>query len=313
MNSLQTIHTQTNTTQTQSSSALDLTTTVLATLTSPLTRRAYKSRIDKFLAYVKGKGVGLDWMTVEGYIAYVRDEQKLSISSRNQSLAAIKKLAQVSAKAGVLSWDEYIRIAGIKGGAVRGRRTGNWLGEEVAVRLLAVGGSDAKSCRDRLILALMIGGGLRRSEVVGVRWGQVQERDGRLVLVDVMGKGERMRSVPLPEWVRGLLRDWQGASGMPGVDELLIRSMDGTSLSVNGVWDVVKVRAKEAGIAQLAPHDLRRTFAKLARTGGASIESVQTALGHSSVSTTERYLGTAMEMELGKAACDRVLAKKEVA
>ena len=74
-------------------------------------------------------------------------------------------------------------------------------------------------------------------------------------------------------------------------------------MSADAIADVVATYARPLGW-DLAPHDLRRTFAKLARSGQAPLEQIQLALGHQSIQTTQRYLGS--ELDLADAACDRL-------
>lgn len=73
-----------------------------------------------------------------------------------------------------------------------------------------------------------------------------------------------------------------------------------------GIYYVVLAAARAAGIPEIRPHDLRRTCAKLALSGGADVIQIQKNLGHSSVQTTERYLGTDLEIRPGKAAFDMI-------
>ncbi len=77
----------------------------------------------------------------------------------------------------------------------------------------------------------------------------------------------------------------------------------GVGLSTQAIADVVADYARPLGIA-VAPHDCRRTFAKLALKGGARLEQIQLSLGHASIRTTERYLG--VEQDLTDAPCDRL-------
>lgn len=76
-------------------------------------------------------------------------------------------------------------------------------------------------------------------------------------------------------------------------------------LSPQGVFYVVQRASKRAGF-DIAPHDLRRTHAKLSREGGAPIEQISRVLGHASVQTTEIYLGSALELRLGKSSPDHI-------
>lgn len=78
------------------------------------------------------------------------------------------------------------------------------------------------------------------------------------------------------------------------------------SLGPQGLYYVVRDAAKRAGLPHLAPHDIRRTYSRLARQGGATLEQIQVTLGHESIETTQRYLGTTLELREGLACGDYI-------
>ena len=78
----------------------------------------------------------------------------------------------------------------------------------------------------------------------------------------------------------------------------------GKSLTARAIFEIVRGAGAKIGVANLAPHDLRRTFAKLAHQGKAALEQIQPSLGHASVTTTERYLG--VRQDLTDAPCDHL-------
>ena len=164
-----------------------------------------------------------------------------------------------------------------------------------------------KGLRDRAILALMIGAGLRRSEVSNLTFDHIQQREGRWVIVDLVGKGNRVRTVPMPSWAKYAMDEWtQTANIESGNVFCSINKGDnisGDSITPQAVHDVVKQYSDSLGI-EIAPHDLRRTFAKLAHKGGSGLDQIQLSLGHASIKTTEKYLG--VEQNLHDAPCDRL-------
>jgi len=110
-----------------------------------------------------------------------------------------------------------------------------------------------------------------------------------------MGKGGHVRTVPVPDWVKSELEVWLAAAG---IDRgRLFRRVNkvgkawGGGITVKAVWHIVKESAKCIGVPKLAPHDLRRTCARLCHASGGELEQIQFLLGHVSVQTTERYLG----------------------
>lgn len=282
-------------------------------VTSPHSKRAYRRQIQSFLEWYDGMGrPGFTKGTVNKYRAALL-EQGQSASSVNLALSAIRKLATEAADNGYLDPTAAAGVERVPGASRRGVRMGNWLVREQAQKLIdAPDTSMLKGLRDRAILAVMVGGGLRRAEVARLVWADVQMREARWVIVDLVGKGNRVRTVPIPSWVKVALDDWrQGLAVAAGIwpDEarrvfVSINkggAVSGEALTPQAVYNVVAEYAEETGL-QVAAHDLRRTFAKLAHKGGAALDQIQLTLGHSSIRTTEQYLG--VEQNLTQAPCD---------
>jgi len=180
-------------------------------------------------------------------------------------------------------------------------RVGNWLSMRQAQALLnAPDVSTKKGLRDRAILAVLLGCGLRRSEVAALTLRHIQQRDSRWCIVDLIGKQGRVRTVPMPTWVKGAIDAWTIAVGI--AEGHVLRpigrgdEMRGDRLSEKVVWQLLQRYAATAGVQGIAPHDLRRTCAKLCRAAGGELEQIQLLLGHASVQTTERYLGTKQDL-----------------
>jgi len=149
--------------------------------------------------------------------------------------------------------------------------------------------------RDYAMLALLFGCGFRRSELVGLELEEIQIRQGHWAVVDLIGKGGHIRTIPIPEWVKAALDQWTRAAAV--TEGRIFRAVAragkvwGKGISQNVVSYVVKGCCERAGWEHIAPHDLRRTCAKLCHTSGGELEQIQFLLGHASVQTTERYLG----------------------
>jgi integrase len=145
------------------------------------------------------------------------------------------------------------------------------------------------------------GGGLRRSEVVGLTLDQLQTREGRLVIVDLVGKGRRLRTVPVPSWSKQLLDAWRRHSDVSQgkVFRMVLKGgkRQEAGVTANIVWYAVKRCARQAGIANLAPHDLRRTCARLCHDYSGELGQIRFLLGHASVRTTERYIGSKQQLQ----------------
>jgi integrase/recombinase XerD len=182
-----------------------------------------------------------------------------------------------------------------------GIRVGNWLTVRQAQSLLnAPDVRTVRGLRDRAILAVLLGCGLRRSEVAALTFTHIQQRDGRWCIVDLRGKHGRVRTAPMPTWVKVAIDAWTSAAGV--IDGQIFRPVNradrvgGERLGEKVVWQMLRQYAVQVGTPGLAPHDLRRTCAKLCRAAGGELEQIQLLLGHASVQTTERYLGTKQDL-----------------
>lgn len=116
---------------------------------------------------------------------------------------------------------------------------------------------------------------------------------GHWAVVDLIGKGGHIRTVPIPAWVKAALDQWIRAAKV--TEGKIFRAVArlgkvwGDGISRNVVWYVVRTCCQNAGLEHIAPHDLRRTCAKLCHDRGGEIEQIQFLLGHASVQATERY------------------------
>jgi integrase len=181
------------------------------------------------------------------------------------------------------------------------RRLGNWLTREQAKELLAVPDrSTLKGKRDYVIIALLVGCALRRRELASLKIEDIQLREGRWVIIDLLGKGGRIRTVAVPIWVKQGIEMWMAAAK---IDKgRLLRPLSksgklvGDELGDWAIWSAVEQSSKQIGIEHFGAHDLRRTCAKLCRKNGGDLEQIKFLLGHSSIQTTERYLGSQQEI-----------------
>jgi integrase len=187
-------------------------------------------------------------------------------------------------------------------------RLGHWLTTDQAERFLALPDlTTLKGIRDGAVLAILLGAGLRRAELASLDFEHIQWRDGRWVIVDLAGKQGRIRSVPIPQWAYAAVIRWKDVAGIS--EGAVFRSvtrhgrLTPRQISPQGVFMIVKTYADQL-YAVVRPHDLRRSFARLAHTGQAPLEQIQLSLGHASVVTTELYLG--VKQNLRDAPCDRL-------
>jgi site-specific recombinase XerD len=185
----------------------------------------------------------------------------------------------------------------VKGAKKLGTRLGNWLTCAQGRRLLdAPNRAETKGKRDHAILAILLGCGLRRAELISLKLAHLQQRDDHWAIVDLFGKGGHVRTVPVPGWVKAAVDEWLAVACIE--DGLIFRCVThsgtvwGSGISEKVVWWVVRHAAEKAAIEKVAPHDLRRTCARLCHSAGGELEQIQFLLGHRSVETTERYLGS---------------------
>ena len=269
---------------------------VLNSLNSADAKRGYRHAIDEFVDwYCSEPRLAFNRIVVLRYRSHLESRQ-LAPGTINLRLGAVRRLAYEAADCGLLSADLAAGIRRVKGVKKLGMRLGNWLTAEQGHALWqAPDQQRMKGKRDRALLALLLACGLRRHEAVALRLDHLQQREEHWAIVDLVGKGGHVRTVPVPDWVRQELDNWLTAAG---IDRgRLFRRVNkvgkiwGEGITEKAVWHIVKQSARTVGVAKLAPHDLRRTCARLCHTSGGELEQIQFLLGHISVQTTERYLG----------------------
>jgi site-specific recombinase XerD len=286
----------------------DLIALVTDSVRSPHTKRAYRDALLGFFGwYQRSAAQGFSRATVQRYRCSLEDRQ-LSPSAVKVRLAAVRRLASEMADQGLLDPHTAAGILKVKGPVRRGVRLGNWLTLPQAEELLGLPDiTTPRGKRDRALLALLLGAGLRRAEAVALTFADIQQREGRWVIVDLVGKHQRVRSVPIPAWCKAAIDSWAEVAQIHTGHVLrpLNRAgrVTGPALSVEAIFHIVKTYGARLHVA-IAPHDLRRSFAKLAHRGHAKLEQVQMTLGHGSITTTEMYIGT--RQDLADAPCDHL-------
>ena len=267
--------------------------TSLETLNAKRSREAYAAIWRNYDRELTAAGI-------QTYVAERRDGG-YAPATVNLHLAALKHLARQNAPAA-----EMMAIEAIRSLPVRGVKMGTWLSLEQLGNLLEPGPGLA-GARDRCLLALLTGAALRRSELASLQVAHVQTLDGRTVLLDLIGKGRRVRTVPLPSWAILALHEWLQAAAIstgPVLRRVWKEKASAEGLTADHIHAIVKAAGQRIGVPQLAPHDLRRTFARLALKGKADLVQIQLTLGHSSIAVTDRYLKSTVD--LANPACDAI-------
>jgi site-specific recombinase XerD len=188
---------------------------VLDSVSSPITRRVYNLGLDEFFEwYGLEPRPGFTKATVCAWRVAL-EARELGTVSINVRITAVRKLAVEAADNGLLAPELANGIARVKGVASKGVRLGNWLSIRQAQALLnAPDASITKGLRDRAILAVLLGCGLRRSEVAALTMGHIEQRDGRWCIIDLRGKHGRVRTVPMPNWVKVAMDAWAVRAGV---------------------------------------------------------------------------------------------------
>ena len=277
-------------------------------LVSKNSRRAYRTSLLQFFTWCgSGKGDGCfsrlsvlqykdELIGAGSFVDNGNWKRRYSPATVNLRLAALRALAQEAADAALIDQTAAAAIRRIRGEKQSGSSIGNWLQKsEVDAILISVDRSSVRGKRDYAILAVLFATALRRRELVELQVATIQARDGQWGFIGLHGKGGKLRNISLPEWVRHAINDWLGATKI--VQGAVFRSISrhgklgSGQMSEETVKLILSHYAGVCGHSNFRPHDARRTCARLCRTGNAAIEDVQELLGHSSIQTTERYLG----------------------
>jgi site-specific recombinase XerD len=275
---------------------------VLNSLPSLNSRRSYEHAIRDFIEwYCSEPRLAFNKTVVTRYRISL-EQRRYAPSTINLRLAAVRRLAYEASDCGLLSPDLAAGIRRVKGAKRLGVRVGNWLTAEQSKMLLAVhSGKQLRELRNHAVLAMLLGCGLRRAELVAVKIEDFELREDRWVLADLIGKGRHMRTIPVPGWVKSVIDEWRHAAKLRNGN--LFRAIgktgkvQGAGFTAKVIWSIVREAASRCGIGTIAPHDLRRTCARLCHQAGGELEQIQFLLGHVSIQTTERYLGCKQRLQ----------------
>ena len=182
---------------------------VIGSLRSPESQRGYRHAISEFI----------DWYCSEPRLSFNRTvvlRYRMHLESRNLApgtinvrLAAVRRLAYEAADAGLLSPELAAGIRRVKGAKKLGIRLGNWLlASEARALWQSPDAETLKGKRDRAIIAVLLGCGLRRRELADLTFDHLQRREDHWAIVDLVGKGGHVRTVPVPDWVKQFLDEW---------------------------------------------------------------------------------------------------------
>jgi integrase len=187
----------------------------------------------------------------------------------------------------------------------KGEKTHIWLSGEQVEQITALPDrSTIRGLRDYIVLALLLGTGLRREELAGLAFDALKQQPTKHGLRDVLavtGKGNKRRTIPISPKLAAHLREWHRLTG-DAPEGRVVRAINKAekingSLSSIGIHNIVRRYGALIGLPGLDSHDLRRTYAMLGLNAGVSITQISVLLGHSSVTITQRYLNLKLDLE----------------
>ena len=260
------------------------------------TLAAYRRDLAGYEAFLAERGVALADVgeaVVEDYVAWLRSTGRKPASVA-RALVAVRSLHRFCVEEGRASADPTDDVGAPK---VPQGLPKALTEEEVARLLAAVAGEEPMARRDRAILEVLYGTGLRISELVGLSLADLALEDG---LLRAFGKGAKERVVPVGSFARRALSDWLGPGGRPrvvparwarrGDAEAVFLNARGGRLTRQGAWGIIRRYGARVGLeGKLTPHVLRHSCATHMLDHGADIRVVQELLGHASISTTQVY------------------------
>lgn len=256
---------------------------------APLTLLAYRQDLAHYLRFIDSRGAGFDPRhpprreTVQTFLGSLQSQAKAS-ATVVRALVSLRGLHRFLKEEGIADHDPTEDFESYR----LWKKLPSVLSVDEVGRLLRAPELTARNgLRDRAMLELLYATGLRVSELVGLRPGQINWEEGWL---RAQGKGRRERLVPIGRPALLLSKRYLRERGPAGRDAPLFLSRGGRGFSRVGFWKLIRRYARQAGIDKhLSPHTLRHSFATHLLAGGADLRLVQEMLGHVNISTTQIY------------------------
>lgn len=212
--------------------------------------------------------------------------------------ATPENIAQV--QAGVYRLEAMRGAVKVK--AHKGIKAHIWLSQKQVTEITKLCKDDLEGRRDWIVLGLLLGAGLRREELATLTFDALKQqptKGGKMRdVLQVKGKGAKDRVIPIKPILAKHLRAWrETVKGGLVARSLGMGKKLGGSMSAVAIFQIVRKYGGMIGLPELAPHDLRRTFAQLGYEAGVPITQISVLLGHSSVATTQKYLNLNLDLE----------------
>ena len=266
-------------------------------------RQTYYTALTQFFNWHSaGDNQGITAEIIREYLLYLENNGK-SKATISTTLSVLRQLFKDLRRLEVIDEKIYHDLLEIKFKRPLGQRHKTWLEQEDVQKLINNLDSEKMSIvRDRALIAIMTGCGLRRFEVSDLKITQMKQVQRRWAFTDIKGKGDRYRTVAIPEYSMKCLDEWLEISKHMGKTDRIFFSVrkngeiGNTMITPQGIRDIVVKHSKNILDKEILPHDLRRTYAQLSYKAGAPLRQVQLSLGHSSIRTTEIYLGVDQDL-----------------
>jgi integrase/recombinase XerD len=272
--------------------ALYLRTHCVARGLSALSIAAYEATLMQFRAWIEQRSAKApDEVTareVLGYLEYLRTERDNGAAALNRTVTILRSFYRAMVAMGYLE-PRANPLAGFPAIKAAARKLPVVLDAQEVTRLLATPRADTVlGVRDRALLALLYGTGIRASECAGLREGRL---DLRALTVTVRGKGGHERTVPFNEQIAARLREYIQVRGPQLPHAPFFRSRAGRALARGTIYERVRTVARRARLAKpLSPHRLRHTFASHLVREGINLVTIRDLLGHRQITSTQIYL-----------------------
>ena len=274
----------------------------------PTTKKKYKRELEK----MRDAGINpLDFQALQVYADNLKSSRKAFLKS---ALRMISIDYERNAKGGATPENiaavqtVVYRLEAMRGAVTvtthKGRKAHTWLSQSQVKEITSLCGDDLIGRRDWIVLGLLLGAGLRRDELVNLKFDALKQqpmKGGKMRdVLEVTGKGNKTRVIPIKPILADRLRQWRDEVGNGRIARSITKGKEpkiGRSLSAIGIFNLVAQYGSMIGKPGLAPHDARRTFAQLGYEAGVPLTQLQTLLGHESIATTQKYLDLSLDLE----------------
>ena len=259
---------------------------------SPNTIVSYRTDLEEYLSYLEDQNETsweVDYLVVDAFLATQKDKGKAT-TSISRMISSLRKFYQWLLRQDIIERDPLVKIDSPKSE----RRLPTALSEEEVTKLLDAPDTNTRlGIRDRAMLEVLYATGMRVSELINLRTGDIHSE---LKIIRVLGKGSKERLVPITEvalsWLEKYQKDVRENQVLKSgqFTDVIFLNNHGHQLTRQAVWQKIKKYCQLIGITKnVTPHTLRHTFATHLLENGADLRVVQEILGHSDITTTQIY------------------------